>query len=67
MQSGARFNEVPEKVQEGFVESRAKFDEVPEKYTCRRLQKLPDGLGAARFNVASFHCGSGNVYSVAVL
>ena len=72
VESRARFNEVPEKVPEGFgaeladrrrasVESRARFSEVPEKV----LEKVPEGLGAARFNEASsrFRCDSGTAWA----
>ena len=56
MQSRARFNEVFRKA---LVERRARFNEVPEKV----LEKVPEGLGAARFNEASsrFRCDSGSV------
>ena len=96
VESRARFNEVPEKVPEGFggepgqvqrgsgegsgrlwwragpsstrfqtrfrralVESRARINEVPEKV----LEKVREGLGAARFNEASsrFRCDPGSV------
>ena len=73
-----RFNEVPEKVsgrlwcraglgstrfrrrfRKALVESRGRLSEVPEKV----LEKVPEGLGAARFNEASsrFWCDSGSV------
>ena len=41
------------------MESRARFNEVPEKV----LEKVPEGLGAARVNEASsrFRCDSGSV------
>ena len=41
------------------MESRARINEVPEKV----LEKVLEGLGAARFNKASsrFRCDSGSV------